>query len=1020
MKKKVLKKLFPFFMALILAGTTVFASEGMPAASAQLLPAEETEASTESSLEDTEEEGSEESEVGEAEDGSEGAAAVEPEADSEESEMEEAKESPEENGTDSSEEKSDGDEADKYDESPEDAETDGTEESTDGSETDGSAENPGGSVDRSEIENPDAAEKGICGGTDDAFEDRGEITEPATDNGESTETSVTENEPGQTDDASEEEPGTVSAANQTQKDIVAAPRFNIVGIFGGRNVTFTSDSQGAVIYYKSGSSNITLEDQHVENGGTVTFTNFYGTIYARAYKDGTWSDVAKFILKIPVVNKPVITVKGNKVTICSTTSSSYICYTTDGSKPSWENGKRISNSGGTITIEEGSTVRAVAVRSCFTDSQEVKAYVPVLPVAFSVKGIFGGRNVTMASNTAGTEIYYSTTTGTITTNDKKLTNGGNIDFSDFYGTVYARAYKNGKWSNVSRLILKIPNVKVPTVTVKGNLVTVSTSTPSCYICYTTDGSDPTPNHGTKMYGSKVTFQAPVRKTVKAIAIRSCFTSSPVVSAYVEGSWSVNSREVTLYGMNGWAEDYLTIPENMATSFQLTVKGASNPSYRVISGNSVEVSNDGLITPKYELTYWYNGIGYSKPMDGKEPTSITKAGVYGESTIRVTAQNESVDVRVSFLDYAQIYANQVIDQYIAKNITASMSVYEKIEQACKFAAGYDYSASHSSAVSMIVCGGGDCWASTDTIIQLCEKLGIKAWSRNGNRDSGAGNGHMNAMIEAEGIYYEADAGYSGTAPRYYSITKRDSLYSYRYNSNYNGIELYQYDGPEEIAVHEIPEEINGQKVVCLGELFLSMDRTVTTVNLPSTLRCIEKSAFNSCTKLQSIEIPASVEAIGDFVFTQCTKLTKLTCNSANPYFSASGGCLYNKDRTVLLYAPAVETLAIPDTVKTIGAYAFYYNLNLTSVTIPQSVTSVEEGAFGHSSLKEAVFQGNGLKALDDFAFAECYSLKKIVLPKSLTAISDTAFYDCSGITIYAPKGSYAETYALEKGYSYAPQ
>lgn len=865
--------------------------------------------------------------------------------------------------------------------------------------------------------------------TDEAFEEGKETTEtdePSTDNIESTETSGTESEPEEADGTSgtEEEMEAVSAAEQMQKTAVAAPKFVIKGIFGGRTVTLTSDSQGAVIYYKSGSSNITLEDQHIENGGTVTFTNFYGTIYAKAYKDGVWSDVAKFILKIPVVNTPTITVEGNKATIRSTTPASYICYTTDGSKPSWENGKRIANCGGTVTVEEGSTIRAVAVRNCFTDSQEVKAYVPVLPVAFGVKGIFGGRNVTMTSDTSGAVIYYSTKTGSITTNDKMLKNGESIDFSDYYGTVYARAYKNGRWSNVSRLILKIPRINTPTITVTGKKVTVATTTPSCYICYTTDGSDPTPTHGTKTFGSRVTFQVPAGKTVKAIAIRSCFTNSPVVSAYVDGSWSVNSREVTLYGMNKWAEDYLTIPENMATSFQLKVSGASNPTYQVISGTSVEVSSNGLITPKYKMTYWYNSggfsMGYSSPLPGQEPIRITKEGVYGESTIRVTAENESVDITVSFVDYTTIYANQVIDQYIADNITASMTAYEKIEQACKFAASYEYSASHSGAVSMIICGGGDCWASTDAIIRICEKLGLKAWSRNGNRDPGAGSGHMNAMVEADGFYYVAEAGYSEPAPRYYSITKRDSLYSYYYYSSYNGVELYQYDGPEKIAVHEIPEEIDGKKVVGIGAKFLSMDRTVTTVKLPSTLQYINQSAFNSCTELQSIEIPASVKTIGDFVFTNCPKLTNLTCASANPYFSASGGCLYNKDKTVLLYAPAVKTLSIPNTVKTIGTYAFYYNPNLTSVKIPKSVTSLEEGAFVHNdNLKEAVFEGNGLETLGDYAFAECRSLKKIVLPQSLTTISDTAFYNCSGFTIYAPKGSYAETYALEHGYSYEP-
>lgn len=38
---------------------------------------------------------------------------------------------------------------------------------------------------------------------------------------------------------------------------------------------------------------------------------------------------------------------------------------------------------------------------------------------------------------------------------------------------------------------------------------------------------------------------------------------------------------------------------------------------------------------------------------------------------------------------------------------------------------------------------------------------------------------------------------------------DWLYSYRYSSTYNGIELYQYDGPEKIAAYEIPKEINGK-------------------------------------------------------------------------------------------------------------------------------------------------------------------------------------------------------------------
>lgn len=322
---------------------------------------------------------------------------------------------------------------------------------------------------------------------------------------------------------SAEEPGDAEPTETEDALQVEAPKFEIKGVFDGRNVTMSSATEGAVIYYKSGSSGISLDDEKVENGETIHFRNFYGTIYAKAYKDGSWSSASKFVLKIPIVNTPVISADGEKVTIKSGTPDSYICYTTDGSAPSWENGQRIPRCGGTVAVPAGSTVRAVAVRNCFTNSEEVKIYVPVKPVAFDVKGIVGGRNVTMTSATEGASIYYSTTTGSLTTADKELKNGESVDFEKFYGTVYARAYKDGKWSNVSRVILKIPTVNAPVISYNGSNVTIKTTTPNAAIYYTTDGSQPT----LQSQRYKGTFQVAMGASVKAIAVRSCFTNSEV-------------------------------------------------------------------------------------------------------------------------------------------------------------------------------------------------------------------------------------------------------------------------------------------------------------------------------------------------------------------------------------------------------------------------------------------------------------------------------------------------------------
>ncbi|MCD7777860.1 MAG: leucine-rich repeat protein [Clostridiales bacterium] len=317
---------------------------------------------------------------------------------------------------------------------------------------------------------------------------------------------------------------------------VNPPSFTVAGVFGGRNVTFNSTTEGAVIYYSSTTSNITTKDTCVSNGKTVLFEDFYGTIYARAYYDGEWSNVSRLILKIPVVNEPTITVSGTKATIKSSTPSAYIYYTTDGTTPSLTNGTNLGLNGGTITVDDDDIIKAIAVRSCFTNSSVASYSMPnvfdgtVYPPSFNVVGTFGGRNVTFASSTGKAKIYYSSTTSNLTTSDTCIENGETVLFENFYGTIYARAYYNGTWSNVSRLILKIPTINDPTITYENGKATIRTTTPNCHIYYTTDGTTPSTTNGkrlaTNSYGQVV---VPGGTTIKAIAVRSCFTNSAVTT-----------------------------------------------------------------------------------------------------------------------------------------------------------------------------------------------------------------------------------------------------------------------------------------------------------------------------------------------------------------------------------------------------------------------------------------------------------------------------------------------------------
>ncbi len=99
----------------------------------------------------------------------------------------------------------------------------------------------------------------------------------------------------------------------------------------------------------------------------------------------------------------------------------------------------------------------------------------------------------------------------------------------------------------------------------------------------------------------------------------------------------------------------------------------------------------------------------------------------------------------------------------------------------------------------------------------------------------------------------------------------------------------------------------------------------------------------------------------------------------------------------------HTVQIPDSfndtpVISIGDRAFYnYYTWLTGITIPDSVTSIGEGAFYNCSRLTSVTIGNSVTSIGDWAFSGCSGLTSITIPDSMTSIGEDAFYDCSGLT-----------------------
>jgi len=122
--------------------------------------------------------------------------------------------------------------------------------------------------------------------------------------------------------------------------------------------------------------------------------------------------------------------------------------------------------------------------------------------------------------------------------------------------------------------------------------------------------------------------------------------------------------------------------------------------------------------------------------------------------------------------------------------------------------------------------------------------------------------------------------------------------------------------------------------------------LASISIPSSVTSIGNGAFASCTGLTSLTIPNSVAAISERAFSGCTGLTSIIVASDNPNYDSRNNCNAIIETTTNKLISGCNYTIIPNSVTTIGAYAFYYCTGLPSVTIPQSVTAIGDFAFGY--------------------------------------------------------------------------
>jgi hypothetical protein len=175
-------------------------------------------------------------------------------------------------------------------------------------------------------------------------------------------------------------------------------------------------------------------------------------------------------------------------------------------------------------------------------------------------------------------------------------------------------------------------------------------------------------------------------------------------------------------------------------------------------------------------------------------------------------------------------------------------------------------------------------------------------------------------------------------------------------------------------------------------------SLTSITIPDGVTSIGQGAFATCTNLTSITIPSSVTSIGDYAFSDCTSLTSIAVSEGNIAYSSEDGVLFNKAKTILIVCPGGNSGAyeIPESVTSIGDYAFDYCTSLPSITIPGSVTSIGDYAFSDCSSLASVTIPGSVTSIGYSAFYGCRSLASVTVPDSVTSIGSSVFRGCSSL------------------------
>lgn len=179
-----------------------------------------------------------------------------------------------------------------------------------------------------------------------------------------------------------------------------------------------------------------------------------------------------------------------------------------------------------------------------------------------------------------------------------------------------------------------------------------------------------------------------------------------------------------------------------------------------------------------------------------------------------------------------------------------------------------------------------------------------------------------------------------------------------------LRMHYYDGTHQGFSYTYDDATEG--LIITGYSGTDTDVVIPAEIAGAPVTAIGTAVFSDFTALESVELPDTVKTIGHRAFQNCKEL---------------------------------DTVTIPSSVTSIGINSFNGCASLKSISIPESVTSISDYTFASCSLLASVKMGSKVESIGDCAFDGCANLKSIEIPDSVTSIGNYSFRGCSAFTSF---------------------